>query len=79
MFQNQNDQNVPDWKKKTYLIGSFVGAGLGFVSAYLFARAAEENEQEGAPSISTGALIGLLLSALTLIRQIAESGKAKKK
>lgn len=34
MFQNQNDQNVPDWKKKTYLIGSFVGAGLGFVSAY---------------------------------------------
>lgn len=70
-----------DWKSKTYVYGAVGGLVFGLLSAYLYARAAEENASNngGTPSpIQTGQLLSLLLAALGLIRQIAESGKSKK-
>lgn len=79
MVKETNKTN-PTWKTKSYMIGVSAGAFIGFLSAYLFNRSAEEGaEDEVNPSVSTGALIGLLLSMLTLVRQIAESGKPPKK
>lgn len=69
-----------NWKTRVYAMGVMVGALMGFISAYLFARAAEENSENGKPQqIPTGTLLGLLLSAMSLMRQIAESGKQPKK
>lgn len=68
-----------DWKTRTYFMGVAIGAFMGLVSAYMFARAAEEASEDGKPQrIPTGTVIGLLLSAMSFIRQIAESGKPKK-
>lgn len=67
------------WKTRTYAMGILAGAAMGFISAYMFTRAAEENDDGKPQAIPTGTLIGILLSVLGLIRQIAESGKPKKK
>jgi H+/Cl- antiporter ClcA len=68
------------WKTRVYLIGVAGGALFGLVSALLYSRAAEEEAEKGGkpPQIPTGTIIGLLLSALALTRQIAEAGKPRK-
>ena len=59
-----------------YLLGTVLGAAMGFLSAYLFAREAEQNSEDGElPEIAPSTLVGLALSALGLIRQISEIGK----
>jgi hypothetical protein len=76
------NQNKINWKRKTYLLGALGGTIFGLLSAYLFARAAEEEAERnnGVPSkVATGQLIGIALAALALIRQIAEMGKPPKK
>lgn len=72
----------PNWKQQAYLIGALGGALLGFLSAYLFARAAEEDAERrgGKPTpIKTTQLLSLSLALLGLIRQISEMGKPSKK
>ncbi len=76
-------QNQPagNWKTQVYGIGVVGGALFGLLAAYLYARAADESAQRNAgrpDAIPTVQLIALLLSALGLIRQIAEAGKPKK-
>lgn len=73
---NAQDQN---WRTRSYIAGVSIGAAMGLLSAYLFNRAADESEGDEAPRISTGALLGLLLSMMALIRQITEAGKSRKK
>ena len=64
-----------NWKTKYYLIGAIVGLSLGLLTAYLFARAAEENMKGPQPKrVQTGDALKLTLSVVTLIRQIAEIG-----
>jgi NhaP-type Na+/H+ or K+/H+ antiporter len=74
-------ENNDNWKSKTYLSGVLGGALLGALAAYLYARAAEEDEDNGGkkPSLQTGQLLSLSLAILGLIRQFAEAGKPKKK
>lgn len=73
-------QNDPNRKTRFYLTGMIAGATFGLLSAYLYTRAAEEDGEDGQPNpIGTMQLIGLILSALSLIRQIAESGKRPKR
>jgi len=65
------------WKRNAYLMGLGAGAAFGLLSAYLYTRSASET---GKPpdSVPTSTLLGLLLAALGLMRQIAEAGKQKK-
>ena len=74
--QNNEEQN---WETRVYVTGTMLGAIIGFVSAYLFARAASENEDGKPAEISTGTLLSLFLAVMGLIRQIAEVGKSRKK
>lgn len=81
---NQNEQDSDDkraqWKTRSYALGTLIGAALGFLSAYLFAREAEENDEiDDQPDIPPSVLLGLALSIVSLIRQIAEMGRGKKK
>lgn len=71
-------QAQENWKSRLYMSGLMLGALLGLLSAYLFARSAEENEGGKPEPIATGTLIGLLLSVMSLVRQIAETGKPNK-
>ncbi|QPC80691.1 hypothetical protein G4Y79_13315 [Phototrophicus methaneseepsis] len=69
-----------DWKNKMYVFGVIGGAIVGGLSALLYVRSAEESmAAEGEmPEVSTGTMLSLTLAAISLIRQIAESGKKKK-
>lgn len=71
------DQPNDNWKSQIYMIGTALGTLIGFLSAYLYTRAAEDDlERKGKPErISTGQLLALSLTALGLMRQIAELGK----
>lgn len=72
---------VRNWKTQIYGMGMVGGALFGLLAAFLYARAADEGAQRNAgkpEAIPTVQLIALLLSALGLIRQIAEAGKPKK-
>ncbi|MGJ3241302.1 MAG: hypothetical protein ACFE0Q_21525 [Anaerolineae bacterium] len=80
-----SDQDKPisqkmNWKTQTYMIGAVVGAVMGLLSAYLFAQEAEDasDNKEDAPDIPASVLLGLALSALSFVRQIAESGRKKR-
>ncbi len=75
------NEQQDNWKLQTYGVGLIGGALFGLLSAYLYARAAEEDALRSGSrpqQITTGQLIALLLTSLGLIRQIAEAGKAKK-
>ena len=67
------------WKARTYIGGLLLGTTLGLLAAHLFIRAGEENETGQPEPPSTGTLIGITLSLITVLRQIAESGKQDKK
>lgn len=72
------DQALLERKARIILVGAGLGALLGLISSYLYAKAAEENDDgEAGPggSISTGQLLAVLLAMLGLVRQIAELGK----
>jgi len=61
-------------------LGAVLGAVMGFLSAYLFAQEAEDasDDKEASPEIPASAFLGLALSAISLVRQIAETGRKKK-
>ncbi len=68
------------WKRRNYAIGALSGAVFGFMSAYMFTQEAEKSAQDDErPEIAPTTMITLALSVLGLVRQIAESGKKKKK
>ncbi|MAS34681.1 MAG: hypothetical protein CL610_11785 [Anaerolineaceae bacterium] len=78
-MSNENPHST-NWKTRTYLIGVAGGALFGLIAALLYTRAAQEEAERGGqpPQIPTGTVIGLLLSALALVRQISEAGKPNK-
>lgn len=70
------------WKPRTYVLGAAIGTLFGFLAAYLYARAAEDDARghgNKPARIGTGEMLGLVLSGLGLIRQISEMGKPPKK
>jgi hypothetical protein len=71
-----------DWKPRTYFLGAALGTLAGFLAAYLYARAAEDEAggRGNKPArIGTGEMLGLVLTGLGLIRQVSELGKPPKK
>jgi hypothetical protein len=76
-----SDGNQSNWKTKNYMNGAMIGLAVGMLGAYLYNRAREEEAERGGgePSkMQTGQLLSIALAILSLIRQIAESGKSKK-
>lgn len=62
-----------NWKTKVLLIGTAVGAAIGFGTAYLMARTAEENHS-GPPKITTGDALKAGISVVGVMRAIASLG-----
>ena len=78
---NDESRGAQDRKAGVMLAGLALGAALGLVSSYLYTRAAEEHDSaEGGQvePVSVGQLLGIMLTVLGLVRQIAELGKPKK-
>ena len=72
----QRNDNRVNWKTQTYVIGVLLGAAMGFLSAYLFAKEAEDNmDDDESPKVPPSALLGLALSVIGVVRQISEVGK----
>lgn len=72
----QRNSNRVNWKTQTYVIGVLLGAAMGFLSAYLFAKEAEDNvEDDERPKVPPSAMLGLALSVIGVVRQISEVGK----
>jgi hypothetical protein len=81
-LQTQNDRQPSGWKSQIYILGAAIGTLFGLISAYLYARAAEEDADRngGKPAkIPTGQVLGLGLAALGFVRQITELGKPSRK
>ncbi len=83
MTEQQKDETKPQVEKgRILLTGLGLGALVGLLSSYLYARAAEEHadsEAGAAASISTGQALAVLLAVLGVVRQIAALGKPEKK
>ncbi len=77
------DGEAQNWKRSVYILGAALGTVLGLLSAYFYARAADEDtttRSSGKPrSVPTRQALGLSLEVLSLIRQIAEVGKPPQK
>jgi hypothetical protein len=69
-----------DWRMKAFLVGGVVGALFGLASAYIYVRSVEKRGEP--PELAPSDAVGLGLTALGLLRQIAsvnEEAKPKKK
>ena len=80
MFNRENeDMKKVRWQTKLYVMGTAFGAMFGLLSAYLFAREAEvaADDTDELPKVPASTLLGLALSAITLIRQISDMGRKK--
>jgi uncharacterized membrane protein len=81
MTNQEQTNNIQDRKNRIMLTGIGIGAVFGLISSYLYARAAQENDNPDAgkpESISTGQLLTLLLAILGVVRQVSEMGKPAK-
>jgi hypothetical protein len=63
----------PNWKTKTLLIGSIIGALTGLGAAYLLVRQAERQGEP--PKIGTGEGLRLGMGVLGLLRHVGELGQ----
>ena len=63
-------ETTGNWKIKTILIGTLLGALIGLATAYLLARTAEEN-QDGPPKIKTGDALKAGVNIIGVVRGIA--------
>ncbi len=76
-YLNDGDR-TPDWKLRTTLIGSALGAVAGIAAAMMFIRRSEETGE--APSIrktDPGLILAAGVTLLGLLRQIADLGERK--
>lgn len=64
-------------RSQIYILGSIIGLAVGFISAYLYARAADESENEN--DLEAGDYVKIGLALVTLVRQMTELGSGKKK
>ncbi len=65
----------PDWKMRTTLIGSALGALAGIVAAFMFTRRSEEvGERPSIRQTDPGLMLAAGVTLFGLLRQIAELG-----
>lgn len=74
--------NEVESRPQRLVIGGVLGGLVGFLAAYFYARAAEDDVRQNGVQrnrVSTGELIGLGLAVLALLRQISEMGRSNPK
>lgn len=59
-----------------YIRGSLIGLVIGFLAAYFYAKAADENNNDR--GISSSDVVKLGLAVLGIVRQVTELGTGKK-
>ena len=73
-FLNDGDR-TPDWKMRTTLIGSALGAIAGVAAALIFIRRSEEaGEPPSLRKTDPGMVLSAAVTLLALLRQIADMG-----
>jgi hypothetical protein len=69
------DGHTPDWKMRTTLIGTALGAIAGVATALVFIRRSEEaGEPPSLRKTDPGLVLAAGITLLGLLRQIAEMG-----
>jgi hypothetical protein len=66
--------STDNWRTNLYIAGIAIGALVGFGTAYLLARTAEEGHRGGPPSITTSDAIKSAIGVIGLMRGIAALG-----
>jgi hypothetical protein len=61
-----------NWKTKTLLIGTTVGAAAGLMAAFIILQRAEKNETT--PKLTAGDGVKVGLGVLGVLRMLADSG-----
>ncbi len=82
MTETNNDSSQAngglDWRARSYLIWVSAGTFFGTLAGYLYNRAAREHAERNGdkpPRPGTLELVGLILAAMAMIRQITELGR----
>ena len=81
-MSKQIQNQTPNWRARIFIVGGAVGTLLGVVSAYLYARAVEEEAEKNRGEIkpiATRDMLGLSVALIGLIRIITELGSSDKK
>ena len=63
-----------NWRPKLYIAGVAIGALVGFGTAYLLARTAEESRAGRPPEITTADAIKTAIGVIGVMRGIASLG-----
>lgn len=71
------EQMQQNWKTKFLLIGTVVGALLGFATAFLMARSAEE-DGDGPPQVGTMDALRVAAGVIGTMRGVASLGAKTK-
>jgi len=61
-----------NWKTKTLLIGTTIGAAAGLMAAFIILQRAEKNETT--PKLTAGDGVKVGLGVLGVLRMLADSG-----
>ena len=70
--------HAPDWKMRTTLIGSALGAIAGVAAALMFIRRSEETgEPPSLRKTDPGLMLATGVTLLGLLRQIADMGERR--
>jgi hypothetical protein len=69
-----NSSQKSDWKSLVYLIGAAIGVVVGLLSAHLYTRAVEENNDGERPYIQTGDVFAIGMTMLSLVRHVTDLG-----
>jgi hypothetical protein len=75
---NDNKQPVFGWRGRSYLLWVSAGTLFGTMAGYLYNRAAHEYAERNGdrpPRPGTLELVGLILAAMAMVRQITELGR----